>query len=109
MALKLWGKLLRGKKILIYCDNMSSCRVINRGFSRDEFHQSCLREICFIAATNEFAIKARHIKGQDNRATDILSRWHLNKNSEVLFQEFLRGRDCRRLPISDSLFLFSNP
>ena len=37
---------------------MSSCNVINKGLSRDDFHQSCLREICFVAATNEFTVKA---------------------------------------------------
>ena len=25
VALKIWGNRLRGKKVLIYCDNMSSC------------------------------------------------------------------------------------
>ena len=31
VALKVWGKRLRGKKALILCDNMSSCNVINQG------------------------------------------------------------------------------
>ena len=60
VALKVWGKRLRGKKVLILCDNMSSCNVINRGASKDPFHQSCLREISFIAARNDFVIKTQH-------------------------------------------------
>ena len=82
VALKLWGKLLRGKKVLIFCDNMSSCSVINKGLSRDDFHQSCLREICFVAATNEFTIKAQDTSGKGNRIANILSRWHLSRNSQ---------------------------
>jgi hypothetical protein len=36
-------------------------RVINTDASRNKFLQSCLREICFIAAINSFDIKVRHI------------------------------------------------
>ena len=97
VALKLWGQNLRGKKVLIFCDNMSSCRLINQGVSKDEFHQSCLREICFVAAVNEFSIKAQHIRGVDNRVSDTLSRWLLNDNSEKLFSECLDTRSCSRV------------
>ena len=31
VALKIWGNRLKGKKVLMYCDNMSSVRMINRG------------------------------------------------------------------------------
>ena len=30
IALKVWGKCLRGKKVVILCDNMTSCNLINR-------------------------------------------------------------------------------
>ena len=70
VALKVWGIKLRGKKVLMYCDNMSSVNLINRGVSRDNFHQDCLREICFTAAVNNFSIKAQHTRGSDNRVAD---------------------------------------
>ena len=41
VALKIWGRSLKGKKVLILCDSMSSCNLINKGLSRDKFHQSC--------------------------------------------------------------------
>ena len=47
----------------MFCDNMSSVNLINKGLSRDDFHQSCLREIYFTAAVNNFAIKAQHTRG----------------------------------------------
>ena len=31
VALKIWGSKLKGKKVLMYCDNMSSVRLISRG------------------------------------------------------------------------------
>ena len=64
VALKVWGSRLRGKRVLMFCDNMSSVNLINKGLSRDDFHQSCLREICFTAAVNNFAIKAQHTRGR---------------------------------------------
>jgi hypothetical protein len=42
-------------------------KVLNSGFTKDEFMQCCLREICFIAATHEFEIRAKHIAGKENR------------------------------------------
>ena len=61
------------------------------GASKDPFHQSCLREISFIAARNYFVIKTQHTRGEDKRIADILSRWHLFKNSEALLRENLAG------------------
>ena len=46
----------------MFCDNMSSVNLINKGLSRDDFHQSCLREIYYTAAVNNFAIKAQHTR-----------------------------------------------
>ena len=74
ITLKLWGSLLANQQIIIKCDNMSSVQVVNSGFSRDSFHQSCLREICYFAAINNFCIKAVHVKGVDNRIPDMLLR-----------------------------------
>ena len=93
VALKLWGTKLRGKKVLILCDNMSSCRLINRGFSGDEFHQTCLREVCYTAALNEFIVRAQHIRTKENRLADILSRWHLSKSSNRLFRDSIKIPD----------------
>ena len=72
VALKVFWKFLKGKKVLIFSDNMSSCNLINKGTARDEFRQACLREICYLAAVNEFCLKSQHKKAN---TVDILSRW----------------------------------
>ena len=74
VTVKLWGKYWRGKKIVLYTDNQNSCRALNSGISRNSFMQSCLREICFHAATGEFQIRAKEISGSANRIPDNLSR-----------------------------------
>ena len=41
--MKIWGKQFGGKKILVYCDNGASVKVLNSGLTKDEFMQCCLR------------------------------------------------------------------
>lgn len=108
VALKLWGPRLRGKKVLIYCDNMSSCHLVNRGCSRDEFHQSCLREICFFAARFEFIIRCQHIKTDENRVADILSRWHKKNDAAKLFWDSVTVTNPEKILVCSDLFRFSN-
>ncbi|CAG2202644.1 unnamed protein product [Mytilus edulis] len=98
VCLKLWGTKLRGKRIIIKCDNQVTVTVINTGRSRNQFLQSCLREICFVAAINEFELRAVHIAGVDNRLADMLSRWHLHNEFSVKL--LLKGiaREKQHLP-----------
>ena len=63
VTVKLWGQNWKGKKIVINCDNSSSVRVLNVGFSRYTFMQSFLWEICFFASISEFYIRAKEISG----------------------------------------------
>ena len=43
----------------MYCDNVTSVIVINSGATRDVFLQSCLHEICFLAASHQFEIRTQ--------------------------------------------------
>ena len=79
--------------MVVYCDNLSSCLVLNKGSTRCRFMQACLREICFLAAAGEFEIKARHIQGVDNRLPDLLSRWELNSKYRKEFLEIFVGTE----------------
>ena len=105
VALKIWGSKLKGRKILIYCDNQVSVQVINSGRARSEFLQSCLREIVWIAAVNQFQVKARHISSVDNRLSDLLSRWNV-VNSKQFFSMIPEW--WREIRIDDSVFYFDH-
>ncbi|MES9881884.1 MAG: hypothetical protein ABW185_13480 [Sedimenticola sp.] len=107
VALKMWGNELKGQRIVILCDNQSSCNVINRGFTRSEFLQCCLREISFLAALFEFEVKTKHISGIDNRLADHLSRWDDDDSHKHSFlAEFgSLGQECA---VSDDTFLLSD-
>ena len=109
VVLKVFGKFLKGKKFLIFSNNMSSCNLINKGTAWDEFNQACLREICYLAAVNEFCLKTQHTKGQGNRAADILSRWQLNSNSVELLAKEMSGQCCHRIKVPEGIFSLTDP
>ena len=107
--LKLWGDKLKGKKLLIACDNLAACIVINTGKAKCNFMQTCLREICFVAAIHEFQIKAQHIPGVNNRTADCLSRWHLDDSHRHEFMIQTNGvRNLQGLVVVDNDFRFTH-
>ena len=55
--------------------------------------QTCLREICFLAAVGEYEVKARHIEGVQNRLPDMLSRWNLDAKYSKEFLEVFVGTE----------------
>ena len=71
VALKLWGHLWRGLRLTVRCDNDVAVTVLNSGRCRNAFINSCLREVCFLAATHEFEIRAVHIPGVLNSDADV--------------------------------------
>ena len=44
VALRIWGHKFKGKRLVVHCDNLSSCLVLNKGSTRCGFMQACLRE-----------------------------------------------------------------
>ena len=78
VTLKLWGKLLGGKRVILECDNENSVLAINSGRSRIPGMHLCSQEIWFLTARDDINIFAWHVAGVDNSIADQLSRWHLS-------------------------------
>ena len=108
VALKVWGGACKGQRIRVFCDNSASVCVLNTGKSRDPFLQACLREICFLAATNEFEVRAVHLAGAENRLPDLLSRWHLSTHYQQQFLQLTAQSAAKQVLIDDNLFRFSH-
>lgn len=108
IALKLWGARFKGLRIVIYCDNKSVCDIISSGKSRSEPLQDCLREICYLASIHEFEIKAQHLTSEQNRISDLLSRWHLDKTNETKFKELTEDYSTHKFDVRDYFFNFIN-
>ena len=105
---KLWGQFFRGKRIKVYCDNISVCQVINSGKARCEILQNCLRELAFIAAVNEFEIRAVHLDSKSNRIADLLSRWYLDQSNQEKFFDMTKAFEVTECVVSDDNFEFLN-
>ena len=88
VALRLWGHLWTGLRIQVFCDNAAVVSALVSGKVKDQLLASILREIWFVAASLGFELRAVHLPGEENRAADLLSRWHLGST----FKERFRGR-----------------
>jgi hypothetical protein len=100
VALRLWSHLWAGLRIRVYCDNQAVVSALASGKVKDQLLGCCLRDIWYHAALHEFELRAVHLPGKDNRAADLLSRWHLNS----AFRD-----DFRKLPTIASLTPMSVP
>lgn len=107
IAAKVWAHRCVGLKVTVACDNESVVSVINSGRSKMPFLQACARELLYIAARNDFEIRAVHIAGKLNFLSDLLSRFPLDESYRIKFEEATRGA-FQMLEISDDLVKFSH-
>ena len=109
VALKVWGKYLKRKKVTMLCDNLSSVVVTQTGKARDPFLQACLRELLFVQAKGEFEVRVQHIRSAENRISDLLSRWYLNDSYRREFFQRLGDEKLEETFVFEGLFHFSHP
>ena len=95
-ALRTWTKDVKGKYFWVYVDNEAVTIVMNTGASREESLQNALREIAMLAALNSFMIKAKHIRGVDNRIPDWLSRWK-EPEARKKFLQYTENRNLKQI------------
>lgn len=108
VCLHLWGKHFKNMRIKVLCDNMSVCIALNSGRARCPFLQDCLREICFIAASNEFELRAEHLFSEENRLADYLSRWDSDKMFREKFYALTESLELLQYKVQDEDFRFWN-
>ena len=104
VALSVWANRLKGKKVTVLCDNSATVWVINTGKTRDTVMQVLVRELCYICATNQFEVFARHIPGVENRIPDMLSRWDISENLKNDFVQNELHNFSKCVTVDDSLF-----
>jgi hypothetical protein len=108
IATKIWGHKIKGKQILIFCDNEASVYVINSGSTKDTCMQNCLRELCYIEAIYQFEIKAEYFVGEENRLADYLSRWHIYNRYQNRFVSRVEVQNYEEIQGPDSCYHFLN-
>ena len=108
IAIKVWKKRIVNKNLIMQCDNLSTCQVINKGNAKNAFTQKCLREVVWVTAKNNTWVKMQFVPGVSNRFSDLLSRWNLDsKYKEAFFRE-TEGCRKREIPIFESYFNFDH-
>ena len=100
IGLRLWSKKFKGYYFWIHVDNEAVATILNTGASKQEEMQSLLREIAYIAAQNQFVIKAKHIMGVTNRIPDWLSRWK-EPQARRNFRAYAKEKSLKQLKVLD--------
>lgn len=109
VALKLWGLRWSGLRLTVRCDNEVAVTVLNTGRCRNSFLNSCLRELCYLAAIHEFEIRPVHVPGVSNCYADILSRWDSNNLAgRTEFLAHAQHVNLQAVPVPDDMFQFDN-
>ena len=109
VALKLWGSRLCGLRLSVRCDNEVAVTVLTAGRCRNSFLNSCLRELCYLAAIHEFEVRAVHVPGVLNCYADLLSR---RDSCDIVernqFLAHAQHANLHAVPVHDDLFQFDS-
>ena len=110
VALKLWGLQWSGLRLTVRCENEVTVTVLNTGRCQKlKSLDSCLRELCYLAAIHEFKIRAVHVPGVSNCYADILSRWDSNNLAgRTEFLAHAQHVNLQAVPVPDDMFQFDN-
>ncbi len=74
MALCTWATSLSGTRVLLYCDNLAICHVINSGTSKSPDIMKLVRFMFYLCALFSIECRAIHLSSSDNGIADSLSR-----------------------------------
>ena len=88
VTMRIWAKELSGKIVRLWCDNNTAVMSLFNGKTRNSFMGACLREMWWIARTNDIFLSCEHIAGKDNNEADMLSRAYVSIKSWQEFQDF---------------------
>ena len=97
VAIRIWIRSLRGKAVLIHCDNMAVVSALNSGRGRDRFLLSVARNIWLLAAENDIEINFVHIMGKRNVTSDLLSRWNQTSHNYAKLEQHVKHPQWEKL------------
>eukprot|EP00198_Chlamydomonas_reinhardtii_P001834 XP_001691170.1 predicted protein [Chlamydomonas reinhardtii] len=73
-ALQTWAPRLKGRRVLVRCDNTQAVAAVNHGSTRVKEGRSLCRQLAELAMQAGFEVRAEHIAGVANTRADRLSR-----------------------------------
>ena len=94
VAIKLWSRFWKGKKITLECDNGAVVAILQHGKTRDPVLAAVARNIRMIAANWDVEVHVIHIPGVENRVADLLSRWSNTHDNQAKLSQLIPSPIC---------------
>ena len=94
VAVLLWIKNFKNKKVAIFCDNMSVVNMINNNSSKCRNCMVLIRIVVLECLIHNVRLCARHVRTKDNAISDSLSRMNINKFLRLTNNKF-ENLPCR--------------
>jgi hypothetical protein len=79
-ALRIWAHKFASKSVRIHCDNSAAVAIFNTARSSDLILQAVAWNIWLLAAKYDMKLTFEHIRGEDNKVAELLSRWSVVYN-----------------------------
>ena len=79
VACAIWHPLLAGKRLQLWCDNLSVVFIINSGHSKTPRIMDLVRRLVLLSMQHNFVVRARHVPGVSNAIADALSRFQMQR------------------------------
>ena len=89
VAVRVWGKNWKNKRILIKCNNQAVVFVLKTGKTQDLTLAAIARNIMIDITENDIDLQVIHILAIHNKVADLLSRWYITKNPGNILKKFL--------------------
>jgi hypothetical protein len=87
VALRVFSGLIKGRSIIVWCDNAGAVAMLNSGRGKDPLLQCIARNLWLEQASLDCEMIFTHIRGSANCVADLLSRWSVTSNPTAkLFQ-----------------------
>jgi len=94
MAITVWAPSLASQNVLFHCDNQSVVRILTSGSSKCRHIMSLVRYLFFICSKFNIVLRAVHIPGILNSASDALSRLQVQR-----FRKLVPDADLLPTPV----------
>jgi hypothetical protein len=97
VAAILWGSSWSTKRIMFYCDNMSTVQIIRKGRSKIINIMQLMRRLTWLAAQYNFTVYCEHVPGINNVIADSLSRFQWDRFRQLAPMADLEPHVCPAL------------
>ena len=87
-AVRRWGPLWKGARVLLGTDSMVAKMVLSKGRSKSALAQQAVREIFWWSVKYDFELDVFHIPGVKNELCDAISRIH-NLGDALRFRSYM--------------------